>query len=53
MVLQDTWLFNGTIEENLKYGDTSATTEKIKEIAKSAYIDYFINSLPNGFKTEI
>jgi ATP-binding cassette subfamily B protein len=53
MVLQDTWLFSGTIEENLKYGDDNATTEQIQEVAKSAYIDHFVESLPNGFETKI
>jgi ATP-binding cassette subfamily B protein len=53
MVLQDTWLFNGTIAENLKYGKSDATDEQIKAVAKSAYIDHVIESLPKGYQTEI
>ncbi|GHW02898.1 ABC transporter [candidate division SR1 bacterium] len=53
MVLQDTWLFNGTIAENLKYGKSDATDSQIKAVAKSAYVDHVIESLPKGYQTEI
>ena len=51
MVLQDTWLFEGTIYENLSYGSNDVTLEKVKEAAKAARIDTFIESLPNGYET--
>lgn len=53
MVLQDTWLFSGTIEENLRYGSPKATLEEIKSAAKIANIDHFIESLPHGYHTII
>lgn len=53
MVLQDTWLFSGTIEENLKYGRTDATHEDILRATKASSIHHFIESLPKGYKTEI
>lgn len=53
MVLQDTWLFSGTIEENLRYGNPKATLEDIKAAAKIANIDHFIESLPHGYHTVI
>ena len=53
MVLQDTWLFSGTIEENLKYGRPDATTAEIVKAAKAANIHHFIESLPKGYQTEI
>ncbi len=53
MVLQDTWLFSGTIEENLRYGRTGATHEDVVRATKMASIHHFIESLPNGYKTEI
>jgi len=49
MVLQDTWLFNGTIMENIRYGNTSATDEEVYKAADSAYADHFIRSLPDGY----
>lgn len=49
MVLQDTWLFQGTIKENLKYGNQDATDEEIKAACDAAYVDHFIMSLPNGY----
>ncbi|MFA6525393.1 MAG: ABC transporter ATP-binding protein [Patescibacteria group bacterium] len=49
MVLQDTWLFNGTIRENLAYGKPEASETDIVEAAKSAHIDHFIHSLPHGY----
>ncbi|MFP3122798.1 ABC transporter ATP-binding protein/permease [Ectobacillus funiculus] len=51
MVLQDTWLFNGTIRENIAYGRLDATDEEIREAAKAAYADHFIRTLPNGYDT--
>lgn len=49
MVLQDAWLFSGTIYDNLRYGNPSATKETVKEKAKLANIDHFIESLPGGY----
>ncbi|SHK18196.1 ATP-binding cassette, subfamily B [Hathewaya proteolytica DSM 3090] len=49
MVLQDTWLFNGTIEENIRYGKLTATDEKVREAAKAAHVDHFIRTLPGGY----
>ena len=51
MVLQDTWLFCGTIYENIAYGKESATLEEVKAAAKLARIDTFIESLPDGYDT--
>lgn len=51
MVLQDTWLFNGTIAENIAYGRIGATVEEIIEAAKAAHADHFIRTLPEGFET--
>lgn len=53
MVLQDTWLFSGTIEENLKYGRPDATHEEVLKATKASSIHHFIESLPKGYKTEI
>lgn len=53
MVLQDTWLFSGTIEENLRYGRTDATHDDIVKATKMSSIYHFIESLPHGYKTEI
>lgn len=49
MVLQDTWLFNGTIRENLAYGKPEATEAEIVEAAKAAHVDHFVHSLPGGY----
>ena len=49
MVLQDTWLFRGTIKENLLYGDPNATDEEIENACKEAHIDHFIKTLPGGY----
>ena len=49
MVLQDTWLFRGTIRENLLYGDENATFEDIKAACKQAHIDHFIETLPGKY----
>lgn len=51
MVLQDTWLFNGTIRENLRYGKREATDEEVMAAAKTAYADHFIRTLPEGYDT--
>lgn len=51
MVLQDTWLFHGTIRENIAYGNEHATNEEIIRAAKSAYADEFIRTLPDGYET--
>ncbi|HWQ21769.1 MAG TPA: ATP-binding cassette domain-containing protein, partial [Clostridia bacterium] len=51
MVLQDTWLFNGTIRENIAYGRDDATEEEIVAAAKAAHADHFIRSLPEGYNT--
>ena len=53
MVLQDTWLFKGTIKENIRYGNADATDEQIEEAAKAAHIYDYIMSLPKGFDTEL
>jgi len=53
MVLQDTWLFGGTIRENLAYGDPSAGEERIREAARVTYVDRFVHSLPDGYDTVI
>lgn len=49
MVLQDTWLFNGTIEENIRYGKLDATHEEVVEAAKAAHVHRFVQTLPNGY----
>jgi ATP-binding cassette subfamily B protein len=51
MVLQDTWLFQGTIRENIAYGRENATEEEIVRAAKAAYADHFIRTLPDGYNT--
>jgi ATP-binding cassette, subfamily B, multidrug efflux pump len=51
MVLQDTWLFNGTIKENIAYGKEGATDEEIVEAARAAHADHFIRALPDGYNT--
>ena len=51
MVLQDTWLFRGTIFENIAYGREGATLEEVKAAAKAARIDHYIESLPEGYDT--
>ncbi len=53
MVLQDTWLFGGTIRENLAYGNPDATDEQIIEAAQVTYVDRFVHSLPDGYETII
>lgn len=51
MVLQDTWLFNGTIKDNIAYGKKGATETEIVNAAKMAYVDHFIRTLPDGYNT--
>ena len=51
MVLQDTWLFNGTIRDNIAYGREDATEEDVVAAAKAAYADHFIRTLPEGYDT--
>ncbi len=53
MVLQDTWLFNGTVMDNIRYGRDGATDEEVVEAARLARIDRFIRSLPEGYRTVI
>ena len=53
MVLQDTWLFNGSIKENIRYGKLDATDEQVVEAAKAAHIDHFIRTLPGGYNMEL
>ena len=49
MVLQDTWLFNGTIRDNIRYGKLDATDEQVVEAAKMAFVDHFVRTLPKGY----
>ena len=51
MVLQDTWLFEGTLKENLVFNNTSITDEQINDVIKECELDHFINTLPNGIDT--
>ena len=51
MVLQDTWLFRGTVAENIAYGKRNATMKEIKNAARAARIDHFIRTLPQGYHT--
>jgi ATP-binding cassette subfamily B protein len=51
MVLQDTWLFGGTIAENIGYGRPGASREEVVEAAKRAYVDRFVHTLPDGYDT--
>jgi len=51
MVLQDAWLFGGTIEENIAYGSFGATHERVVEAAKATYVDRFVRTLPDGYET--
>jgi ATP-binding cassette subfamily B multidrug efflux pump len=53
MVLQDTWLFGGTIHDNIAYGNPDATEEQILEAARATYVDRFVHSLPDGYETMI
>ncbi len=53
MVLQDTWLFGGTIRDNIAYGNPDATDDDILEAARATYVDRFVHSLPDGYDTLI
>lgn len=53
MVLQDTWLFSGTIMENLRYGKLDATDEEVKNAAKAAHVHNFVRTLPDGYDMEL
>ncbi|HWJ67016.1 MAG TPA: ABC transporter ATP-binding protein [Nocardioides sp.] len=53
MVLQDTWLFEGTIRDNISYGRPGATEEEIREAARATYVDRFVHSLPDGYDTMV
>jgi ATP-binding cassette subfamily B protein len=53
MVLQDTWLFSGTIRENIAYGRDGATQEEIDRAAEAAHVDHFVKTLPDGYDTVI
>ncbi|MBE3089656.1 MAG: ATP-binding cassette domain-containing protein, partial [Actinobacteria bacterium] len=53
MVLQDTWLYNGTILENIRYGHQDVKDEEVIESAKIAHIDHFIHTLPDGYNMEL
>ena len=53
IVLQDTNLFTGTVRENIRYGNLSATDEEVEAAAKAAYVNHFIQTLPQGYDTEI
>jgi ATP-binding cassette, subfamily B, fatty acid transporter len=53
MVLQDTWLFEGTIAENIAYGRPDASAEEVVEAAKAAYVDRFVHTLPAGYRTRV
>ncbi|HEY9053280.1 MAG TPA: ABC transporter ATP-binding protein [Rectinemataceae bacterium] len=53
MVLQDTWLFNGSIMENIRYGRQGASDEEVIEAAKAAHADHFIRALQQGYETEL
>ena len=51
MVLQDTWLFAGTVRDNIGYGKAGATTEEVVAAAQAAYVDHFVRTLPDGYNT--
>lgn len=51
MVLQDTWLFAGTIRENIAYGKQGATDDEVTAAARAAYVDQFVRTLPDGYDT--
>jgi len=53
MVLQDTWLFGGTIRDNIAYGNPRASTKQILEAARATYVDRFVHSLPDGYDSVI
>jgi ATP-binding cassette subfamily B protein len=53
MVLQDTWLFAGTIRDNIAYGKDDATLDEVKEACRQAHVDHFIETMPEGYNTEL
>lgn len=53
MVLQDTWLFMGSIEDNIAYGKVGATPQEVRAAAEAAYVDRFVHALPDGYATEL
>ena len=53
MVLQDTWLFKGSIMENIRYGKLDATYDEVIAAAKAAHVDHFIRTLPGGYDMEL
>ena len=53
MVLQDTWLFNGTIRDNIRYGNFNAGDKEVIAAAKMAYVDHFVHTLPRGYDMEL
>ncbi len=53
MVLQDTWLFNGTIRENIRYGDFNASDDAVVAAARMANVDHFVRTLPHGYDLEL
>ena len=53
MVLQDTWLFGGTVKDNIKYGKEDATDDEVIEATKAAHVHHYIKTLPNGYNSEI
>ena len=53
MVLQDTWLFKGSIMENIRYGKLDATDDEVIAAAKAAHVDHFIRTLPSGYDMEL
>ena len=53
MVLQDTWLFGGTIYDNIAYGRPDASEDEVIEAARAAYVDRFVHTLPNGYQTVV
>ena len=53
MVLQDTWLFNGTIRENIRYGDFNASDDAVVAASKMANVDHFVRTLPHGYDLEL
>src|SRR5207237_3419570 len=53
MVLQDTWLFGGTIRDNIRYGNANATDEQFQAAVRATYVDRFVRALPKGYDTVI
>lgn len=53
MVLQDTWLFNGTVRENIEYGNKMASDEEMISASKAAHVDHFVHSLPDGYDMQL